>query len=85
MNTIFKYAISTSGVTLQLPRDAKPLTVQNQHGEPQMWVLLDPGAPLVNRRFAMFGTGHDVPNNANYIGTVQFSGGQLIFHLFEIL
>lgn len=85
MQTIYKYPVMPE-TTLQLPSTATVLTVQMQHGNPHMWVLLDPEAPTQSRHFRIYGTGHPIPDTvtaATYVGTFQLEQGTLIFHLFE--
>ena len=81
--TIWKYDLSPRTQVL-LPPDAAVLTVQMQHGEPQMWVLLDPNAMCVRRTFVAYGTADDLPSSVyreHYCGTFERDG--LVFHVFE--
>ncbi len=86
--TIYKYSIpSDDYFQIELPVEAKILTIQIQHGNPQMWVLLDPSKPVVPRYFRRSGTGHLINEpleDLEYIGTCQGSYDHLILHLFEI-
>jgi hypothetical protein len=53
----------------------------------QMWALVDPMASREKRRFAVHGTGHDIPNDdRKYLGTfvLPMLAGPLVFHLFEL-
>lgn len=86
MKTIWKYPIKPITV-LQIPPDAKILCVQMQGSIPCIWALLDPHSSLTTRRcFRTVGTGHDVPDDpGEYIGTFQAFGGDLVFHVFEVL
>ena len=44
----------------------------------------DATAPVTGRRFALVGTGHETPEGAATIwGTVQWTGGALIPHVYE--
>lgn len=86
MQTIWKFPVSPE-MKVQLPADAVVLTIQAQFGEPQMWVLLDPDAPKVDRCFRAFGTGHPIESTLtvwNYVGTFQIHDGALVFHVFEV-
>jgi hypothetical protein len=87
--TVFKYPIpSDDYFQIDLPVGAKVLTIQTQHGNPQMWVLLDPSEPYITHYFRIAGTGHPIEEpqeDLRYIGTCQVLGGDLIFHLFEIV
>jgi hypothetical protein len=89
MKTIFKYPIPQEGVfELKLPEKAKILTVQIQKGNPQMWAIVDPQAPLEKRIFRLAGTGHPLESWPEseflYIGTFQLFEGDFIGHLFEV-
>jgi hypothetical protein len=95
---IYKYPISSGKLDIWLPKQAKVLDVQEQRGEPQMWVLLDPDAVTVPRRFVAYGTGHPIEVKEgvgrgpqyqggewlDYIGTFQMQAGYLVYHLFEV-
>lgn len=85
---IFKYTIPVEGIfPLELPQGAKILTVQEQRGKPQIWVLVDPDSSAEIREFRMVGTGHPIDEDKEtleYIGTFKLFGGNFIGHLFEI-
>lgn len=87
MKKIWKFPVPLLDETsVEMPKDARILTVQTQFDEPQVWAVVDPKAPVEMRRFRWIGTGH--PNDAYlfdgvYVGTVQLHGGELVFHLFE--
>ena len=85
MKTIHKYVIPFDG-DLELPEGADILTVQTQHGVPQLWALIDDIVPFTTRRFKVLGTGHSAEevDGIDYLGTFQLSGGSLIFHVFEV-
>jgi hypothetical protein len=89
MLTIFKYPIPVEDhFTLELPKDAKILTVQTQRGTPQLWAMVDSETEKEVRYFRLSGTGHPLGEDylriINYIGTFQIENGALVFHLFEI-
>ena len=87
---IYKYTIPVeNSFSLELPRGAKILTVQEQHGKPQIWALVDPENSTEAREFCVVGTGHPIVDDSpketiDYIGTFQLFGGNFIGHLFEI-
>ncbi len=83
--TIHKYPVAPGDFTLDLPLNAQALSVQVQHGQPQLWMLVDASEPTAPRRFAIRGTGHpcDGLRASHYLGTFQLDGGALVFHLFE--
>jgi hypothetical protein len=83
MKTIWKWTLKPQTV-IDMPDGAQVLTVQMQHGEPQLWALVDPVAPTVKRVFNIYGTGHSMGDRTgSYIGTFQMDGGSLVFHVFE--
>lgn len=85
MLKIFKYPIATEDAqTIQLPEDAKILTVKTQHGKPCVWVLLDPDAQKILRHFTLYTTGGVIPERiGKYIGTFQMHNDSLVLHMFE--
>lgn len=83
--TIWKYTIETTDRQfLLMPKGAKILCVQMQHGEPRLWALVDPTAEKEPRDVLVCGTGRQVPEGNNkYIGAYQLLAGNLVFHVFE--
>ena len=84
---IWKWGLSPIDLqSLAMPDGAKPLALQMQNGEPQLWAVVDETAPLVHRHFATYGTGQPMPegNPGQYIGTYQLRDGALVFHVFEV-
>jgi len=89
MLTIFKYPIPIEDhFTLELPKDARILTVQIQRETAQLWALVDSETEKETRYFRLSGTGHPLGEDylriTNYIGTFQMENGALVFHLFEV-
>lgn len=90
MKTIWKFLIGPKITKIMMPYGAKVLTVAIQYGDVCIWAEVDSTVPLTERTFAAIGTGFnfaslDLPMNAemSYIGTVQMSGGSLIWHIYE--
>lgn len=83
--TIWKYELEiTDRQTILMPAKARILSVQVQHERLCLWALVNPVLTKEERHFEVFGTGHPVPNRRRaYLGTVQISGGSLVFHVFE--
>ena len=85
---IFKYQLETTDVQqIEMQQGAEILCIQTQNETPCIWALVEPNATVVKRAFEIFGTGHNIPENANrkYVGTYQLENGQLTFHCFELL
>jgi hypothetical protein len=97
MKIIYKYPVPSGGVDtadyfrVMTPRGAfKPICVQMQNGQPQLWAEISMGVtengagfPLeIQRTVHIFGTGHFIPSHLTYAGTFQQLGGGLIFHVY---
>lgn len=89
MLTVYKYETPLKDeFSLDLPMGAQILTFQSQRDAPCIWALVDPDAKTLKRRFRLVGTGHPIEQDAGalrFVGTAQFRGGSLVFHLFEVL
>ena len=84
---IWKWTLEiTDRQQLPMPGGAKLLAVQIQHGTPQLWALVDEKAPIIDRTIATYGTGNSLPDGylGEYIGTYQFGGGALVFHVIDL-
>ena len=83
MKTIWKYELNAEGKQeIQLPLGAKFLTVQIQNDKPCLWALVDTEVPKITETILIFGTGHAVTGEGEYLGTYQLHGGILVFHVF---
>lgn len=85
MTTIWKYNLRP-GCTVDMPKGAKLLHVAEQNDDVCLWAQVDPLAPLEARRFAILGTGHDMPDyfKMEYIGTALMRNLNLVFHVYEV-
>ncbi|MGI8639230.1 MAG: DUF7352 domain-containing protein [Pyrinomonadaceae bacterium] len=88
MKTIYKYNLQvTDKQQIELPKEAKILCVQVQHGEPQLWAEIDTAATLEARMIEIFGTGHpisqEIGQSRRYISTFQIDNGAFVFHAYE--
>lgn len=88
MKTIHKYTLAMHFGMRQhhmLPRGATILTIDVQHGQAQLWALVDPSEPREGRTFYMIGTGQSFGEDARsalHIATVQ--DGPFVWHWFEV-
>jgi hypothetical protein len=89
MKKIYKYSVELTDIfTLDMPKGAQILSVQEQYGEPQIWAIVDPKADKETRRFRLIGTGHPIEENTSmmsFLGTFQLDNGEFVGHLFELL
>lgn len=82
---IWKYPLKVVDVQqIKIKGWAEVLCVQTQNNTPCLWAEVDTEEEDVTVTVEIFGTGHNVPENANrsYIGTFQMDGGSLVFHCF---
>ena len=66
---------------IELPKMADFLSIQMQAGEIVAWFVVMPKEEKITRYFTLYGTGHDIPLSAKYLGTVMPNDG-LVLHLF---
>lgn len=86
MKAVWKYEIPIDdSFIIAMPREAKLLCIMVQHGQPQLWALVDPTLAVSERRFRLAGTGHEIDEDIrSHVGSFQMIGGDLVFHVFEI-
>jgi hypothetical protein len=71
--------------TIDLPLDCDILCVQEQHGDPVLYVEHSNDLDNIQgHRFVTVGTGESMDFDGKYIGTFQLSGGNLVFHTYFI-
>jgi hypothetical protein len=80
MKTIYKYTLTPS---VEMPIGAEILDIQMQDDLIRMWALVDPNAPLEERRFETVGTGWSVGAGLQHIKT--FQEGSFVWHVFEVI
>jgi len=83
--TIWKFPIKVvEQQIVEMPQEAKILTVQVQYGQPCIWALVNPDCNVEERTIYTVGTGHPASHVAGcqYVGTYQLHEGQLVFHIF---
>lgn len=91
MKTIYKYQLTAHGKqSIGMPKDAKILHADEQHGQICIWAELDfdpDDNDLRARMIEVFRTGHEIHEDIGtervYIGTVKLQGGAFISHVYE--
>lgn len=64
---------------------ARPVAVANAGvAGVEFWFETWPDQPAVRRWFQVYGTGHKVPGDAQYVGTAPRNEMGLVWHLYEI-
>lgn len=86
MQTIHKFKVQMlEDFIIEAPEGAQFLSVQQQHGQVQLWARVNTNRPMAAYRFGVHGTGHELnafTARAPHIGTFQICEGSLVFHLF---
>lgn len=86
MKAIWKFTVPVGGpITHEMPEGAAVVHVESQHGEPQVWALVDTDAPVRQYVFVTVGTGHTIPlfnGNLRYAGSYALLGGDFMGHIF---
>ena len=91
MRTIYKYPLPFEpDFTIDLPVGATLLHIdaqdQSQPGQLSLWAMVDTDQPIVKKRFAIIGTGHEIPpgiHALNHFATVLV--GNFVWHVFTPL
>lgn len=86
--TIWQYRLDSLGPTkISIPGASKILSVGEQGGYVCFWAEVNPTEPMRERTFAVYGTGHSMPDDpGKYLGTAMNRGGMLgmlVYHLYE--
>lgn len=84
MRTIWKFDVTVADeVSVTMPRGAQIVHVATTPTPAflQVWAIVDPKAAKVGRRLSIRGTGHDLEEVGDYLGTVE--SGMLVWHVFE--
>lgn len=67
-----------------LPRDAVAVHVGMQSGSLMLWYeTRHSSVPEVPSKFAVFGTGHAIPDFSKHIGSCQ--DGDFVWHVYELV
>lgn len=82
---VYKYPVpyqQTKGFSLMLPLGAKFLRTNFQQANLMAWFEVDIDAPVFEKKFFFYGTGHDVLPDHQYVTT--FDSGPFVIHMFEL-
>jgi len=70
---------------IDMPRGAEILTVQMQNDTLMLWAKVASHTPHEPRMIVIIGTGNPIGGKlGRYIGTVQMTNRQLVWHVFEV-
>lgn len=83
--TIYRYVVPVDDRAHIIATMGDPVAVAIVgHEYMEFWAEYQKGAGVKERVFQVFGTGHPVPDGANYVGTGQRTNLGLVFHLYEL-
>ncbi len=85
MRTIFKYTLDYGigkSTRLMVPVGAKVLTFQMQGDNIVGWFEVFSKAKMHEVEFGIIGTGHEIPDFATYVATVQ--DGPFVWHIYRL-
>ena len=81
---IWKFPFEISGrLVIPMPKGAQILHVEPQDNTPTIWALVDTEAPLVDRTFFVFGTGHQILDPETLQHLTTFLCPPFVWHMFE--
>lgn len=92
MKTIYKYELHPSdtgfGVfPVEMPEFAEYLYVAEQNNKMFLFAEVDTERNIIQHRFEVFGTGHEMPVDMGvyreYIGSLMMHTGTLVFHVYH--
>lgn len=82
----FDYNSDGTCQSMQIPENSELIGAQVQDSEIYLWFTVNPAFPRGERKFALYGTGWDIPDSASYCDTVHAAGplGEYVWHVFEL-
>lgn len=83
MKRIWKFPLAITDVqSVAMPRGARILAVDEQHGALTLWAEVDPSQPKVTRIIHIIGTGNPMPEHlGDYLGTAVID--PFVWHVYE--
>ena len=91
MKSIYKYELPIEAkAKVEMKCGANVLSVNVQDGKLCVWALINKKAREEERKFLIFGTGHDIQDEGKekidlykhtFVGTVLAQGGKLVLHV----
>lgn len=85
MKKVFKYPLPDVVTKIQMPAGSKFIAVALQNGMPTVWAEVpNSWEGYEERTVEAFGTGHLIPADAIYLGTVLTMSDSLVLHFYEV-
>jgi hypothetical protein len=83
--TVWKFALDiVDGQSITVPADPRVLHLGMQHGQPCLWLLVDPNKEPMEMVIRILGTGWAPVHTLlwQHLGTVMEEDGRLVWHFF---
>jgi len=83
---IFKYSLdsnSDENQSVMIHTEHRIIDVQTQDNRIVFWAMVDEMYGKQTFKFRVFGTGHTIPKDYEYVGTTQQYGGVYVWHIFK--
>lgn len=90
MKTIWKFVVPVTdeAFSIFMPEGARIVHVgsnwDSSVGVVCFWAEARLDTANEERHFRVFGTGHKMPDNVGYVGSVILANGGLVWHLYEV-
>ena len=82
---MFRYIVPADDKRHTLDLTSGPEHVAAAHDYAvEFWAEHHDGMPVFRRAYQVFGTGHDLPVDAQWVGTCQRLPSGLVWHLYEV-
>lgn len=84
MKTVWKFPLQVTKLTVvEAPADApvRLAALDPASGAPAVWLEVDTEAPRVERRFRIHGTGHEVDEDEQHVGSM--ADRSFVWHVYE--
>lgn len=77
----FSLRVTQAPQQIEVPTGAIIRHIGEQDGSICIWMEVTQSAPKEKRKFLVMGTGWELPEDRNYVGTVQM--GSFVWHVYE--
>ncbi len=81
---VYRYAVPCDGQWHDLELTGPIVKVDTRHEHAvEVWAIVRDAVGPTPRRFRVYGTGHDIPNTNQHVGSTVSVSGTFVWHLFE--
>lgn len=84
MKTIWKFNLQLKDEqTVKMPKDSYVVHLGEQSGRLCLWAFCDTEAPLEDRTFRIYGTGHEIKDGEGFLHCGTVIAGSFVWHIYE--